>query len=112
MSPLEKLNLLVSNNEIMTEFVYFSHETPTKSCCDVGEEHKRTWYDGACRARKSVKSIEELFDRDASIDQKKIVLLMCSLTHKDTFDYLFRHFEHKETAFGILFIVFCLFVGR
>lgn len=112
MSTLERLNLLVSNNEIMTEFVYFSHETPTKTWCDVGEEHKRTWYDGACRARKSVKSIEELFGRDVCIDQKKNILLMCCLTHKDTFDYLFRHFEHKETAFGILFIAFCLFVGR
>lgn len=78
---LEKLNILVPDNDLMMEFVFFNYEVHAKSCCD-----------GACEAAKFITSIKKLFDQNVSIERKKIFLIMQCLIYKDIFKCLFKRF--------------------
>ena len=78
---LEKLNILVSDNDLMMEFVFFNYEVHAKRCCD-----------GACEAAKFITSIKKLFDQNVSIERKKIFLIMQCLIYKDIFKCLFKRF--------------------
>ena len=91
MSMLDKLNFLLENNELTMELVDFTYEINKKLWCERGQYHLGTWCEGACRAMKFLGPIIDCFNKNISLEEKKNVII-CYLTHIDTFDALFKSF--------------------
>ena len=70
----KKKKIILFIIELTLEFVNFTYKVNKSQWCEGGECHLDKWCDGACREMKFLGPIVDCFNKNISLEEKKMLL--------------------------------------